>query len=106
MSNEIQPVLYEHQRTGRTGQNILITSKAIVRNGKIIPIRDVNKAFLAKSAWGGNRAYEVVVEVGWIFKGRWSLLELEAIDDNMNFSDEDKKQIEKLYRAIDIARAS
>jgi hypothetical protein len=109
MSSENWLVLYEHHGTLHMGLNILITAKSVLRNGKVIPVSSIKKIGIEKScAFVGFGAYEVVIECNhlFFFTAKWSVLMVDSIGDGMQFAENDQKQIDKIMRALDVARLS
>jgi hypothetical protein len=98
-------ILYEHEQMVFLHLKILITTNSIIRNGKRIPISDIKKVISLKAHPARPRLYYVGIETGFFLKGEWALLYVDAIDDEMRFTENDQKQIHLLNRALDIARA-
>jgi len=105
IKNMSAEILYEHEQMVFLHLKILITTNSIIRNGKRIPISDIKKVISLKAHPARPRLYYVGIETGFFLKGEWALLYVDAIDDEMRFTENDQKQIHLLNRALDIARA-
>jgi hypothetical protein len=101
-------ILYQSKSPIPLGFHVLITRKSVIKcgnPGKEVPISDVKRIYWEK--WEiGPRMYILFCDysVAFFFKSWFGLYAAKSIDDGMTFSEDDQKEIDKIFRAIDIAK--